>query len=144
MSRSGYSDSCDDSWQLIMWRGQVASATRGKRGQKLLKDLLAALDEMPEKRLIAHELKCSDGVCALGAVGERRGIEMGKLNAEDSEAVGKAFDIASQLAQEIVYKNDEQYAYCTPEERWQRMRNWCEKQIKNEPRTPAAKDEEGV
>ncbi len=31
----------------------VASALRGKRGQSLLKNLAQALDEMPEKRLIA-------------------------------------------------------------------------------------------
>jgi hypothetical protein len=35
MSRSGYSDDYgdDEPWQLIMWRGAVASAFRGRRGQ---------------------------------------------------------------------------------------------------------------
>jgi len=55
VSRSGYSDDLDN-WDLIKWRGQVASATRGKRGQKLLTDLLAALNAMSEHSLIAHEL----------------------------------------------------------------------------------------
>ena len=33
MSRSGYIDDMDDTWQFIKWRGQVASAIRGARGQ---------------------------------------------------------------------------------------------------------------
>lgn len=60
MSRSGYNDDIDN-WALIKWRGQVASAIRGKRGQKMLRDLLAALDAMPEKSLIVHELESESG-----------------------------------------------------------------------------------
>jgi hypothetical protein len=57
MSRSGYSyDDDDDNWSLIKYRGAVASAIRGKRGQALLRAVLAALDAMPEKRLIADDL----------------------------------------------------------------------------------------
>ena len=48
MSRSGYSDDIDDNWAHIMWRGRVASSIRGKRGQAMLRELLAALDAMPE------------------------------------------------------------------------------------------------
>lgn len=56
MSRHGYTDSCDDNFALIRWRGAAKSAIRGKRGQAFLRELLAALDAMPEKRLIAREL----------------------------------------------------------------------------------------
>lgn len=57
MSRSGYIDDYDDdNGSLAMYRGQVASAMRGKRGQAFLRGLLSALDEMPEKRLIAGHL----------------------------------------------------------------------------------------
>lgn len=130
MSRSGYSEDCEN-WQLIMWRGRVASSIRGKRGQKMLQDLLAALDEMPVKKLIRHELKTKEAeFCALGALGNRRGVEMEKIDPEDYDSVASTFDIAAPLAQEIVYLNDECFAYCTPEERWQRMRNWVQKQIK--------------
>lgn len=41
---------------MIRWRGAVASAIRGKRGQAFLREMLAALDAMPEKRLIAGSL----------------------------------------------------------------------------------------
>jgi hypothetical protein len=57
MSRSGYIDDYDDdNGAVAMYRGQVASAMRGRRGQAFLRDLLSALDEMPEKRLIAGHL----------------------------------------------------------------------------------------
>ena len=142
MSRSGYIDDFDENWSLIRWRGQVASATRGKRGQKLFVDMLAALDAMPEKALVVGELETPEGdVCALGALGKVRGIDMAKIDPEDPPQVAAAFDIAEQLAQEIVYMNDEYYDFeyignmrvdITPEKRWQKMRDWVAKQIKAE------------
>jgi len=129
MSRSGYSEDLDD-WDLIRWRGQVASAIRGKRGQKLLKDLLAALDAMPEKELIAEELEAEDGaVCALGCLGKARGLNMSNLDPEDPDQVAVAFDIAPQLAQEIVYENDEGRYGETPQQRWTRMRAWVASRV---------------
>ena len=164
MSRAGYGDDMEDPLDLGRWRGQVASATRGKRGQRLLRDLLAALDAMPEKRLVTDVLEVStiadakhaeqwakitnnpparyftvvkrpaeyrDGdVCALGALGKVRGLDMSNLDPEEPDNVAAAFDIASPLAREIVYVNDEWYASETPEQRWHRMRNWVASQIK--------------
>lgn len=142
MSRAGYSDDIDN-WVMIKWRGQVMSATRGKRGQALFRDLLSSLDSMPEKALVIGELQDSSGnVCALGALGRDRGIDMSKVDPEDPEQVAKAFDIAEQLAREIVYMNDEQcdskwddaakrHVDSTPEERWVMMRKWVAAQIRN-------------
>lgn len=137
MSRSGYSDDCDDNLAMGRWRGVVKSATNGKRGQKLFTDLLEALDAMPVKRLITNELKSEGGFCTLGVLGQKRGIEMDKIDPEDYEAVAKEFDIAAPLAQEIVYMNDEYFgswnhASITPEDRWASMRAWVQKQIKTE------------
>jgi hypothetical protein len=132
MSRSGYSDDCEN---LELWRGAVDRAIQGKRGQAFLKDLLAALDAMPEKALIADALECEGKVCAIGALGKARGIDMSRIDPEESKTVAKTFGIAPALAKEIVYENDEGYAYWgtgkpeTPEQRWQRMRNWVAKQI---------------
>jgi hypothetical protein len=56
VSRSGYVDDMCDEWALIRYRGAVASAIRGKRGQAFLREMLAALDAMPEKRLTAGAL----------------------------------------------------------------------------------------
>lgn len=129
MSRSGYSEDLDN-WDLIKWRGQVASAIRGKRGQALLRDMLAALDAMPEKSLVPQELETPNGeVCALGALGRVRGIDMESLDPEDYDSVANAFGVAHQLVQEIVYHNDEWLGRETPEQRWKAMRAWVAGQI---------------
>lgn len=60
MSRSGYNNDYGDydydQWAAIRWSGAVKSAMRGKRGQQFLKDILAAMDAMPEKRLVRNVL----------------------------------------------------------------------------------------
>lgn len=130
MSRSGYSDDCDDVLKFGRWRGIIASATRGKRGQAFFKDLVKALDEMPEKRLIANSLQEETGeVCAIGALGVKRGVDMKALDPEDFDAVATEFNIATPLAQEVVYMNDEFFNFATPEERWAKMRQWAQEQI---------------
>lgn len=106
MSRSGYSEDCDG-WALIRWRGAVSSSIRGKRGQQLLRETLAALDAMPVKELIAHELAKEGEYCTLGVVGKARGMDLESLDPEDREVVAGAFGIAPALAAEIVYENDE-------------------------------------
>lgn len=133
MSRSGYSDDLDQS-DLAMWRGQVASAIRGKRGQKFLKDLMAALDAMPNKILITDELQNDEGdVCAIGALGKARNVDMSKLDPSEHEDVATAFNIARQLAMETVYVNDDGGYYGeTPGNRWKRVREWVAARIKSE------------
>lgn len=107
MSRSGYSDDYDN-WDLIRWRGAVASAIRGKRGQAMLRELLTALDALPEKRLAAGALQTADGeFCTLGALGRYRGIDMSNIDPEDRDAVAEAFGVADALTAEIMFENDE-------------------------------------
>lgn len=132
MSRSGYVDDMDDQWQLICWRGAVASALRGRRGQAFLNEMLSALDALPEKKLIADELEAADGaVCAIGAVGKARGVNMSEIDPHDTPQVAGAFGIAGALAQEIVYMNDDWFYRKTPEERFGAMRGWIKDQIWN-------------
>lgn len=146
MSRSGYGDyDCDSEWSLIMWRGAVKSALRGKRGKAFLIEMLTALDALPVKRLVANELVETEwqsishwglyeyeSVCALGAVGKKRGVDMRKIDPEDSSTVAGTFDIADAMAREIVWVNDEGdslYRRETPEQRFVRVRKWVTKQI---------------
>lgn len=138
MSRSGYSDDFDgENWSLICWRGAVASAIKGKRGQSFLNEMLAAMDAMPDKRLVAWELEKGGEVCAIGSVGKARGVDMSKLDPEDRESVAGAFGISPALAAEIVWTNDEAGPYKeTPEERFLRVRAWVAKQIKEPPPHP--------
>lgn len=129
MSRAGYNDDFFD-WHTIMYRGQVASTIKGKKGQAFLRELADALDAMPEKRLIAHDLQTGGNVCAIGSVGARRGLDMDKLDPEDPDRIAAAFGITHQLVREIEYMNDEGFYGSSPEERWKFMRNWVEQQIK--------------
>jgi hypothetical protein len=150
MSRSGYSDDGD---YCNLWRGAVNSAIRGKRGQALLRDLLSALDAMPEKRLVAGELEASGEFCALGVVGHAKGLNLRSIDTYDWEALGKNFNIAEALAREIMYINDDAVGYHEfirtgdpypnewkraevkdiPARRWDIVRKWVDKNIAKEP-----------
>jgi hypothetical protein len=139
MSRSGYDDYdyYDDSdYPVAFWRAAVASAIRGRRGQAFLREMRDALDALPAKRLVQNELEIGGEVCALGAVGRARGIDLSGLDPEDSETahdLAYVFNIAHAMVCEIVYENDEAARNETPEERYERMRRWVEKNLK-EPR----------
>jgi len=128
MSRSGYSEDCDE-WALIRWRGAVKSAIRGKRGQAFLKEMAAAMDSMPEKKLAEKELECAEGVCAIGSVGAARGIDMSDLDPDDRETVANVFGISPALVAEIVYENDEIFYQESPEHRFVRMRAWIDENL---------------
>jgi hypothetical protein len=123
MSRSNYTDDCE---HLELYRATVNRAIDGKRGQKMLRDMLAALDAMPVKELIQGELVNDDGqYCALGALGAKRGIDMTKLDEYDMGDMAATFGVARSLAAEVTYENDECGAAAeTPAERWKRMRDW--------------------
>lgn len=138
MSRSGYYDD-GENWSLICWRGAVASAIRGKRGQKFLRELLSTLEAMPEKRLLAVTVNKPEGCCTLGSISSSSGVDTSDLDAqidsgndwEIAEKLASRLDIAPAMAKEIVYMNDEgSWNSETPEQRWNRMRQWVAEQIK--------------
>ena len=137
MGRHGYTDDNDDILQLGRWRGMVKSAIRGKRGQKLIRELAAALDAMPEKRLVSGSLQTKDGdCCAIGCIARVKGHDL--TDREDDEEcdlqefnghLAELLDVAECLVQEIEYENDEGAWKETPEQRWARMRRWCDKRL---------------
>jgi hypothetical protein len=129
MSRHGYSDDCYDILAIGRWRGQVANSIRGKRGQAFLRELIAALEAMTEKRLISGDLRSNGEVCALGAVVAARGVDLESLDVDDYEVLAGELEIASPLAQEIMWENDENGGP-TPEERYQWILNWARTRIK--------------
>lgn len=180
MSRFGYSDDCDDYLAMGRYIATRNKAMGGKRGQAFLSELMAVLDAMPVKELVREELvdgydpylialeatpsgwfrethpKPFCGVCALGAVGQARGLAMSHLDPHEPEMVAAAFGITETMAREVVYANDElshdrreelfgpwhprdyhskRYLRFpeTPAERWVRMRKWVAAQIKPTP-----------
>lgn len=147
MSRSGYDYDYDcgcEQWSWVMWRGAVESAIRGKRGQLLLMEMLTALDALPVKRLVADELVDVDiasfshwgmyeydAVCAIGAVGKKRGVDLKKMDSENYSMVADTFNIAEAMVREIEWINDEAGVHReTPEERFVRVRGWVAMQIR--------------
>jgi hypothetical protein len=128
VSRSGYSDDC---WgaELNLWRGSVA------------RELAAALDAMPDKRLIHGEVIREDGcACAFGAVALARGmvrddfpIDLDEYCADD---LAGAFGVARAMAAEIMWINDgDEFGSQNngdDELRWKRVRAWVERQIRDE------------
>lgn len=133
MSRSGYTDDPED---LGLWRAAVARALRGRRGQAALRDIAAALDAMPQKRLASNSFQREGGeVCTLGALAASRGVDMSDMEPHqdpdgwteevDRHIVGKRLNIAPAMSAEVMFMNDEGcYGNETPEERWTRMRAW--------------------
>lgn len=128
MSRSGYIDDCE-SWSLIRWRGAVAAAIRGKRGQAFILEMWKAMVALPEPKLIANSLVEQDGqVCALGSVARARGIDLSNIDPENGDGVEGLFGIPETLAREIMFLNDDRYKE-TPEDRWARMKKWAEQNL---------------
>jgi len=135
MSRSGYSYDIDQ-WDLIRWRGAVKAAIRGKRGQRFLRELAAALDAMPVKELVAEELVTLDGeVCAMGCVAVARGIPAEKIqevDPEEKDDVASLLGIAPALAAEIAEENDECPTWRhtnAARARWVHMRRWVNRKM---------------
>jgi hypothetical protein len=135
MSRANYSDDFDDYYLVALWRGAVRSALRGRRGQAFLRDLLSALQALPDKRLIAGSMEKDGRFCAIGALGKARGVDMSDIDRmienENDEQVGEEvafiFGIAEALAREIMWVNDEAGLYNeTDEQRYQRVVRWVE------------------
>lgn len=157
MSRSGYGEDyeCESNYYLL-YPSIVRRATNGKRGQEFFKSLAAALETLPEKRLVPNELETETGaVCALGALGKVRGVELAKLDPEDLKDVAKTFRVAEVLVREVTHANDDEFEHHTkriplhwvptkydvwhkapvlripetPEERYERVLGWVRSQI---------------
>ena len=137
MSRHGYIEfEGDDPLAEGRWLGAILSAKRGKRGQSFFRELIEALDAMPEKVLAARSFTRGGEVCALGAVALKRGIDVSEFEPPegddswddevDHSALADTFGIAKCLAREIMYENDDEYCKETPEQRYIRIRKWVE------------------
>lgn len=140
MSRHGYVDDLEDyPNQLELYRQRVRNAITGKRGQRFFRELAGALDAMPVKSLCTKALKTPGGeFCTLGVAMHARGIDVPVSEPEDDEGEpdwdAKQLNIAECLAAETAYENDEGGLRAeSGEQRWQRMRAWVAKNIRQAP-----------
>ena len=119
MTRSGYSDDCP---HLGLYRSSVERALAGRRGQAFLTEALAALDALPERRLIADEFTDGADCCLLGAVALARGETL--PNDAEPDELGARLGIAPSMAAELMYVNDEWPGPESDEQRFERVRGW--------------------
>ena len=113
-------------------RARLEAAIRSRRGQKLLRDLLQALDAMAVKELIANSFITPSGRgCALGALGLARGIDPEDLGGlgNDHDRTAKLFGASRSLIAEIQINNDYMLKSPTPAQRWVYMRDWVASKI---------------
>lgn len=143
-----------------LFQANVDRALKGKKGQTFLREIESALLAMPEKKLIGSAV-CEGGqVCLLGAVAVERAVKNGKSRADalaelekeakehgQYEPEGVNWDEADDetleylrsllgikqfpLAWTFVHENDECHVR-TPEERYERMLKWVQRNIKGE------------
>ena len=143
MSRSGYTEDYDGDINLLnLYRASVDRAMSGKRGQAFLRELLAALDAMPDKKLAANVwVEPSGAACALGVVAQARGLTdtIAQFHPDDSSSaahVGELLGIAESMARELVWINDDGFVHDESDEaRWVRVRSFVIRRIKGD-RTP--------
>lgn len=140
-------DYVEDDWNVVpagRWRATFAQIIRGKRGQRILKDLEVFLLAMPKRALLKDQIvSWNGGTCLIGeyCVAKRvaRGIERDAAivdllyeNYDDwtsmhrSAELGMAYGIPWTLAWELAWANDTtveelvqgaEYS-SPPEERW--------------------------
>ncbi len=153
MSRITYCEPDDTASFLrcCAFDGNVTRAINGKKGQRVLKELEAALLALPKKRLIHGQFARYDGdVCAMAALLLSRTLARGVCRSEAPDVMAQQIDFDAQgwdaierasgvlkicepLVWAIVEQNDE-YGGQTPEETYERVLNWVRSNMKQEPK----------
>lgn len=153
MSRFGDEDG---EYPAHWWQIDLQRALTSKRGQRILRDIEAALLAMPEHKLVEgyivryDEDEHTGEVCAVGAYAAWQKVKQGstwedafaelaeKWSGEQEDEwttrqLGKQIGLARTVAVELSFTNDERaYWKGTDEERWQTVLDWVRKQIKPE------------
>ena len=118
---------------MRQWRLAVARAIQRKSGQAFLKEMKAALEALPEKKLLMENLQdeYEDGaVSALGAIGRLRNLKMSNIDPEDYEQIAALFKVPHSLVCEVMYMNYDHWWRLSPKARYKKVIGWLESQIK--------------
>jgi hypothetical protein len=148
------SDDCDENFnnEGLLWWANVERHIKGAKGQAVLREIRDVLRAMPEKVLLSSRLADEKGhVCAVGAVALARRVAKGESRddvlcdlarkipeddtyngADITASVGVAVGLKYGLAWALGDANDG-YWKDTPEERYERVLAWVEKNIQPEP-----------
>ena len=112
-------------------RANMRRSGQGARGQRALREIEAALIDLPAKRLIHGTLIDDNGdVCAIAAYGRHKGVDLSTFDAEeDSVDVGIIGGMPRLVAWQIVELNDRGRRE-TPEERYVRVLAWVREQLR--------------
>ncbi len=130
--RISFSDDEDFPGQVDLWQGNCERSLRGKKGQRELRELHAALLALPGKRLIHGALEDeSGGVCAIGAYGKRKGVDLSRFDVDtDTDQVGIAGGMPPLVAWKVVEMNDVEFGrHVTPEQRYLKLLAWVESKL---------------
>jgi len=131
-----FDDHDHEPWMEGQTAGALRSAIRGRRGQRLLRDLIEGLDALPVQELAAGTLKDPETgcVCALGVVRLQRGADAVPLRFDPTDPdvdwrdLAKPFDISETLANAVICQN-EYGDKCNDEpsrrRRWRLVRRWA-------------------
>jgi hypothetical protein len=131
MSRLCEGDGDWEPWMDGQRAGALRSAIRGRRGQQFLRDLVSALDALPEPELSAGALEDKETgcCCAFGAVRRHRGAESAPLGFHPMEEdvtpdrLTEPFDVSPTLAWAVVSANEGWCSSNSPQARRQRFRD---------------------
>ncbi len=140
MSRLYQDDYGFEPWMEGQQAGALQSAIRGRRGQQLLRDLVAGLDALPEPELSAGALEdeATGCCCAFGAVRRYRGAAAVPLYFDPMEEDldpphhAEPFDVAPALAWAVVEVNEgwsDSNQESARRQRWVRVRAWAVKHL---------------
>lgn len=114
MSRFHENDDFDSNY-CYLWDSRVRQTIKGKRGQKMLREFIDALLELPSRRLIAGNIVKNGEVCAVGALAKKRGVDLepwddGTADDDTTARLGVAMGLTYTLAFEMGFLNDVEYA----------------------------------
>lgn len=156
MSRVDYSEDEDFPGQRELQQANMVRLLAGKKGQAILRDLEAALLELPQKRLIANHGAKDGEVCAVAALavyrearskGQAREQVLRELEAREREYLGPDFDseewgddewtlglgesvgVPHSLAWRLVALNDLDFDHCTAEQRYEKVLAWTQRHL---------------
>lgn len=130
--RSGYTDDWDgDGPPPEFYEQAVIRAFNGRRGRAAMRELLSALDAMPDKRLTDGQIQDSEGcMCTMGVLAASRGMDLARVPYDPRELAAEV-GLAQAMVREIISVNDDDFSWReeTPEARWKRVRAWVASQV---------------